>query len=177
MSSKCLVRKDFAEMMDTDVEHSFRAAMRRHASGVGIVTTSHADRWFGMTATAIMSLSMDPPSLAMGINQCASMHDSLIDRQAFCVNLLHVSQVDVGDAFARMPSEDRFSAGDWCTDAASDLPYLSGAQAQIFCRLSSVVEFGTHSILIGEVLETRCRADIDPLLYVNGAFASHGVMS
>lgn len=42
---------------------AFRGAMRRPAATVTIVTTANSDRGHGMTATAVTSLSMVPPSL------------------------------------------------------------------------------------------------------------------
>ena len=50
---------------------SFRAAMRRVASTVTVVTTGGPFSRHGMTATAVTSVSADPPSLLVCINQGA----------------------------------------------------------------------------------------------------------
>ena len=44
----------------------FRKALRGLAATVNIVTTSDGGQRYGMTATAVMSLSLDPPSLVVG---------------------------------------------------------------------------------------------------------------
>lgn len=156
------------------VQTEFKAAMRRHPSGVTILTTIHGGCWFGMTATAVMSLSMEPPSLAVGVNRTASIHDPLLVEGTFCVNLLRSAQAKMCDAFSRRQSKDRFIAGEWEVDDVHGLPVLCGAQAHIFCHLESATPFGSHSLIVGSVIETRNDEAIDPLLYVNGAFATHG---
>src|ERR1700677_2620698 len=84
---------------------AFKGAMRRLASGVAIITTSHEGRRYGMTVTALMSVSIDPPSLAVGINLSATMYRPLVKRRAFCVNLLHESHADLCTSFS--PNQPR----------------------------------------------------------------------
>ena len=56
-------------------------------------------RRHGMTATAVTSVSSNPPSLLACINRSASLHAPLIASGRFCVNILHGSQSDIADAF------------------------------------------------------------------------------
>jgi flavin reductase (DIM6/NTAB) family NADH-FMN oxidoreductase RutF len=49
-------------------------------------------------------------------------------------------------------------------------PRLRDAQASILCRRIDHHRFGTHSIFIGLVEDVVTRAEIDPLLYVDGRF-------
>ena len=63
---------------------SFRAAMRRIASTVTIVTASDGERRHGMTMTAVSSLSMDPPSMIVCVNQNTFLHDILMSARLFC---------------------------------------------------------------------------------------------
>ena len=52
-------------------EHEFRRAMRSLCSGVSIISAGYKGKQFGMTATAVTSVSMTPPSLLVCINKSA----------------------------------------------------------------------------------------------------------
>jgi flavin reductase (DIM6/NTAB) family NADH-FMN oxidoreductase RutF len=63
--------------------------MRCIAATVIIVTADDGERYHGMTATAVTSLCMEPPSLLVCVNQKAFLHDMLLRAANFCVNVLH----------------------------------------------------------------------------------------
>jgi flavin reductase (DIM6/NTAB) family NADH-FMN oxidoreductase RutF len=156
--------------LERDLTEAFRSAMRRLASGVALITTSHEGRRFGMTATAVTSLSMEPPSLLVCVNQSASVHVPIASRGAFCVNLLSAAQADLGSLFSVKPGgEARFQHGTWVEDE-DGLPILEGSQASISCKVTLVTSHGTHTIFAGEVLRVKCLSAIDPLLYLDGSF-------
>lgn len=149
----------------------FRAAMRRLAATVNIITIREADRPMGMTATAVTSLTADPPSLLVCVNQSASMHNQLIEADKFCINILHQDQHDIAMAFSDSKlREARFTTGQW-EHHHNAPPYLTDAQAVLLCERRQHTTFATHTICIGTVLEVRIREDIDPLLYVDGRFS------
>jgi flavin reductase (DIM6/NTAB) family NADH-FMN oxidoreductase RutF len=130
----------------------------------------------GITATAMSALAMDPPSLLVCINQAASLHGSLADVSHFCVNVLHRDQ----EAMSRMFADSRqhalrFTEG-WSIDCERP-PRLTDAQASIICRRIDQHRFGTHSIFIGVVEDVAVREDVDPLLYLNGAYGVASVRS
>src|SRR5580698_8912405 len=101
----------------------FKGAMRAFASAVSIVSTAHDRHRFGMTATAVASMSMTPPSLLVCINQAASLYKPLLDSGIFCVNILNGWQSALAQAFGSKRTEDRFVHGEWCFDDR-DMPYL-----------------------------------------------------
>lgn len=149
---------------------SFRAAMRRVASTVTIVTASDGSRRHGMTMTAVSSLSMDPPSMVICVNQSTFLHEILVSARHFCVNVLTHDQAAVSTAFSGASSpEERFSVGAWLTHAAG-MHYLSSAQANIVCRKTAAIPFGTHTIFIGSAADVMLGDDTRPLLYRNAAY-------
>ena len=68
--------------------------------------------------------------------------------------------------------DTRFAHDAWRTDAATGLPYLENAQTSFFCDTLEQVEVGSHSILVGRVTRVAMSDDVNPLMYVNGAFAA-----
>jgi flavin reductase (DIM6/NTAB) family NADH-FMN oxidoreductase RutF len=166
----------WAAMSETpaEVTDGFRAAMRRVASTVNVITICGGDAQpMGITATAMSSLSLDPPSLLICINRAASMHASMEDVSHFCVNVLHRDQEGIARMFAdKRQHALRFTTG-WDMDCTRP-PRLLDAQAALFCRRTDHHRFGTHSIFIGVVEEVKVREDVDPLVYVNGEYRAAG---
>ena len=150
----------------------FRAAMRRHAAAVTIVTAADDRRHHGMTATAVTSLSLEPPSLLVCVNRTTLLHDILVSARRFCVNLLTCEQAQLSGAFSgSVPPGKRFELGAWCrTDEGID--FLADAQANIFCARVATFPYGTHAIFIGEVERVRLSSPVLPLIYHDATYCT-----
>jgi flavin reductase (DIM6/NTAB) family NADH-FMN oxidoreductase RutF len=154
---------------DPQVLDGFKQAMRRVASTVNVITICVGGEPMGITATAMSSLSMDPPSLLVCINRTATMHASIRDVTHFGVNVLHTDQAHLAQMFAdRAKQAARFESG-WHLDCERP-PRLADAQASLLCRRTDHHQFGTHSIFIGVVESVVLRDEVDPLLYLNGQY-------
>ena len=156
---------------DDDVIGQFRRAMRRVAATVNVISINVDGQPLGITATAVSSLSMEPPSLLACINRAAAVHASMADLANFRVNILHRDQEDIARMFADRREEERRFADGW--ELSSDLPpRLIDAQASILCRRIDSHAFGTHSIFIGQVEDVLVRDDVHPLVYLTGRYLS-----
>ena len=71
-----------------ELRASFKLAMRRFPAAVSVITAADQTRRHGMTATAVTSLSLDPPSLIVCINRSTLLHDVMLLGRHFCVNVL-----------------------------------------------------------------------------------------
>jgi flavin reductase (DIM6/NTAB) family NADH-FMN oxidoreductase RutF len=156
---------------DPALTSGFRQAMRSVASTVNVITICVRGEPMGITATAMSSLAMDPPSLLVCINRAAAMHASMEEVSHFGVNVLHRDQEHLAQMFAdRSKHMLRFTDG-WEIDCARP-PRLLNAQASILCRRIDHHQFGTHSIFIGVVENVVTRAETDPLIYLDGRYRS-----
>jgi flavin reductase (DIM6/NTAB) family NADH-FMN oxidoreductase RutF len=161
------------EVMDKD---EFRRAMRQVAGAVTVVTACTPDgEWRGVTATAVCSLTADPPSVVACINRETWVGQVAPLSGAFCVNILSRAQQSVAETFAgrtELSAGDRFSVGAWRT-VETGAPALEGAIATFDCELEQAVEFATHVILIGRVRRTLIEdTSAAPLVYVAGQFTT-----
>jgi flavin reductase (DIM6/NTAB) family NADH-FMN oxidoreductase RutF len=156
---------------DPEVTSGFRQAMRSVASTVNVITICVRGEPMGITATAMSSLAMDPPSLLVCINRAATMHASMEDVSHFGVNVLHRDQEHLAQMFADRSQHSLRFTGGWHLDCERP-PRLLDAQASIRCRRIDHHQFGTHSIFIGVVEEVVVRPEIDPLVYLNGEYRS-----
>lgn len=152
---------------------AFRAAMRELAAGVTIVTAGTADGRRGLTATAVCSVSADPPTLLACINRATDGHAAIAASGHFCVNVVAAEHRDLAERFAGRDGARgaaRFERGDWdCL--VTGAPVLADAVAAFDCRVVEALSWGTHTIFIGRVAATRVAPARPALVYRAGVFA------
>ncbi len=147
-------------------------ALRRYAKSVMVISSRHEGVRYAMAATAVCEVSLDPPAMLVCVNRKTSMHAPLTAGADFAVNMLHGGQEQIArNAGGGVSVEDRFLLGDWREDVLG-IPYLADAQASFICRNARSLEFGTHTIFIGEVAAAHAADHIDPLVYVDGRYIS-----
>jgi len=153
-----------AAPLDRDV---FRNVIGHFASGVTVITTRNEGTDFGMTASAVSSLSMDPPMLLVCINRRNPTQQAVSGSRAFAVNILDESQAELAERFGR-PGPDKF-AGIERVYGRFGAPVLDTALAYMECRVVEDVTGGTHSVFLAEVLNAVARPG-NPLTYFRGTF-------
>lgn len=141
-------------------------AIAQHVSSVCVITTEHEGSRYGLTATAVSSVTADPPRLLVCVNKSGQTHGMILAAGRFCVNVLAEDQDNVAMIFAGMGGRDidRFATGDWGV-LATGAPALRGASAVFDCRLAQVIDQSSHSMLLGDVRATTHRPGADTLLY------------
>jgi flavin reductase (DIM6/NTAB) family NADH-FMN oxidoreductase RutF len=142
---------------------AFRAAMRHVAATVYAVTTGGVGERHGILATAVSSLSFEPPSLLVCVNRAASLHEPLACAETFCVNVLGLGNREIAEVFEQARGEERFAMGDWAE--VHGVPVLVNAQSYFICRTAHRHEFGTHTIFIGKLIDAHHRENAAPLTY------------
>jgi flavin reductase (DIM6/NTAB) family NADH-FMN oxidoreductase RutF len=153
-----------------ELEGVFRRVMRRFAATVSVISTKQGEQRHAMTATAVTSLSMAPPSLLACVYGTSRFHRVLEAQEVFCVNVLYKDQAVLSQAFARSPSAGEHERFGWIDHAGYS--YLSDAQAVVLCRKAMQVPFGTHTIFIGTVVDAIVRDDVAPLIFQDGQYGS-----
>lgn len=157
--------------MSEVTSEAFRAAMRRLASGVTIITTRHNGVRGGLTATAVCSLTADPPQILVCVNRSASAHDLIAEGGNLCVNLLAHDHQGLASIFAGAVQGDaRFADGKWAT-LVTGAPVLCDALASFDCVVREKVSTETHTIYIGRVVGVHADGLGEPLLYASGSYA------
>jgi 4-nitrophenol 2-monooxygenase / 4-nitrocatechol 4-monooxygenase, reductase component len=147
--------------------HVFRDVVGRFASGVTVITAHTDSGDFGMTASAMCSLSLEPPMVLACVNRRAGTRAAVSDSGAFAVNILHEDQADLAVRFAT-PQPDKF-AGLQYSRGDLGCPRLDGVLAWLECEVVEDVAGGTHSVFFGRVRTAEGREG-DPLAYFRGQF-------
>ncbi len=149
----------------------FRQVISHFASGVTVITTREQGINYGLTASAVSSLTLKPPMLLVCINKNTGTQAAISRTRFFAVNILDEGQADLAYQFAK-PKTDKFQGVDFAYGEFGE-PLLTGALAHIECRVAADVEAGTHRVFLAEV--ERARAYVgSPLTYFQGKFGRFG---
>ena len=143
----------------------FRQIIGNFASGVTVITAREHDTDYGLTASAVTSLTLDPPMLLVCINKNTGTQAAISRTRTFGVNILDEDQTDLAYQFAK-PQADKFQGVDFSYGSLG-VPLLTGALAHIECRVAADVEAGTHKVFLAEVEQAEATTG-SPLTYFRG---------
>ncbi len=152
--------------------------MRCLAGSVNVVALQGLDGLLlGVTATAVCSLSAEPPSLVVCINQSSLLASGLEIGKHFSVSVLSEHQKDIAEAFGGrkgIVGRNRFVYGEWHR-SENDVPLLAGARACLECRVESHMDYGTHRAAIGAVTDVHLGDEEErSLVFANGQYFAIG---
>lgn len=157
-------------------QERFKAAARRFASGVTVVTTCVGREVHGITASSFASLSLDPLLVGVAVHERSRLVQMVESADCFGISVLGRSQRELSRSFAvpdRPPSPERFE-GAATYVAATGAPIFAGCIAYFDCVLHSILPSGDHRILVGEVVAAG-ESDGEPLLYFEGEYHALGL--
>lgn len=144
--------------METVDKQDFRDAMALLGAAVNIVTTNGPGGRAGFTASAVCSVTDEPPTLLVCINRASSAYRAVQANGVLCVNTADAGQQALCGAFGgRTPQAERFAAGLW-QQLATGSPVLEGALASFDCRVVGRASVGSHDILFCQALALQRRA-------------------
>jgi len=159
------------ETTATGIREQFVRAMRVAVTGVNVVTTNGLAGEFGLTISAMCSVSADPALLLVCLNRKSPLGDALLINRQFCINVLSTQQHHVAKIFsdhAGPTNAYNFGEAEWERNP-SDVARLTGAIATFDCVLEDTHLAGTHRIFIGRVINASANTGT-PLLYTDRSY-------
>jgi flavin reductase (DIM6/NTAB) family NADH-FMN oxidoreductase RutF len=146
----------------------FRRLLGAFATGVAVATARDAaGNPAGMTASAIASVSLEPPLLLVCVWEEADFHATIASAAHFGLNILAEDQEALSRRFA-IDHQDRFAGCAWHAHATG-VPILDGTAGSIICARDADYRAGDHTIFLGRVLDGAVSGR-SPLLHVHGAY-------
>jgi len=131
-----------------------------------VITTHCNEHDHGMTANAFMSISLNPPLVAISIARNARMLANIQQTGRFAVSILAEGMEDLAWHFAGKPKPylcDFFERRD-------GLPVIADAAAIFVTELVEEILAGDHTIFLGRVREMSYDLSKKPLLFFRGKF-------
>ncbi len=154
---------------------AYRDAMARLGAAVSVITSDGPAGRCGFTASAVCSVTADPPTLLVCMNRNSRWNEDFKRNGVLCVNVLAATQEHFSARFAEMlDMETRFAAGHWIT-LETGSPVLQDAVVSFDCRIVQVAEVGTHSVLFGEVAAIQSNPVSQGLIYFGRAYHRIGL--
>ncbi|MGW3107584.1 flavin reductase family protein [Streptomyces sp. NPDC001100] len=131
---------------------AFRDVMAHLPAGVSVITTDGIHGPAGMTASAVCSLSLDPPLVLVCVDNNSRTLVRIRDHGTFAVNVLRQDQANLAKDFADRDTDQRkrFAAAS-CRHEAGGSLVLDGALAWLSCQVQDTYPGGDHTILTGRV--------------------------
>ena len=155
-------------MVDTT---GFRNSMAMLGGAVSVITTDGPAGRFGFTASAVCSVTDQPPTLLVCMNRSSFSNVHFKSNGVLSVNVLTPGHQEVSGVFSNrdLDTEQRFSSASWST-LESGAPLLDEALVSFDCRIAQAHEVGSHTIFYCEVLGIRNGDSQEALVYFNRAY-------
>jgi flavin reductase (DIM6/NTAB) family NADH-FMN oxidoreductase RutF len=154
---------------------TLRGAMRLLPTGVTVVTSGREERAEGMTANALISVSLDPLLFLVSVHKGARLNPRIREEGYFAVNILADDQEGLSRLFASperssgLQAIHSLSGGYGSTGA----PLAAGALAAIECELEEIYAGGDHDLFLGRVVAIRMGDTRKaPLVYHEGGYTT-----
>ncbi len=157
-----------------DFTADFRDGMALLAGAVSVVTTDGPRGRAGFTASAVCSVTDQPPTILVCMNRASFAHGYFVENGVLCVNVLSAAQEHHSRLFSdrNMTMAQRFSAVPWqALDTGA--PALEGALVSMDSTIVQTHEVGTHSIFYAQLRRIRVLEEAGAgLVYFNRAYRS-----
>ncbi|HVV36265.1 MAG TPA: flavin reductase family protein [Acidimicrobiales bacterium] len=153
----------------------FKTVMGHFATGVTIVTALEGETPVGFTAQSFVSLSIDPPLVAVCPARSSTSWPRIAAADGLCINILGADQEPVCRAMAT-PGADKFSGVGWSAAPRTGAPLIDGSLAWVEGRIEATHPAGDHEIVVVRV-EDMGEATSEghphgPLLFYRAGFGS-----
>jgi flavin reductase (DIM6/NTAB) family NADH-FMN oxidoreductase RutF len=162
------------EVLDPSAD-ALKGAMRLFPTGVTVVTSGREERAEGMTANAVISVSLNPLLFLVSVHKDARLNPRIREEGYFAVNILADDQEGLSRLFASPERSSGLQAihslgGGYGSTGA---PLAAGALAAIECELEDIYPGGDHDLFMGRVVAVRLGdTRKGPLVYHEGGYTS-----
>lgn len=152
---------------------TYRSGMARLAAGVNIITSVGKSGRCGFTASAVCSVTDDPPTLLVCINRGSQSYETIKASRVLCVNTVSSPHEELSMRFAGANGvkdmDARFAGAEWAM-LVTGAPALSDAVVSFDCRVARMVGIGSHDALFCEVVAIREAKSCEGLVYFGRKF-------
>lgn len=148
----------------------FRQAMSLLGAAVNVVTTDGPAGRAGFTASAVCSVTDEPPTLLVCLNKNSSVYAVVKENAVLCVNTLAAGHQEISNLFGgKTPMDSRFDAAQWVR-ASTGAPVLENATVSFDCQVVNCTSVGTHDVLFCEVKSVSVGGGSCGLIYFDRCY-------
>jgi 3-hydroxy-9,10-secoandrosta-1,3,5(10)-triene-9,17-dione monooxygenase reductase component len=141
----------------------YKEAMSTFATGVTVVSGMEDGEPLGFTCQSFLSLSLDPPYVALAPARSSTSWPRIARTGSFCVNVLGAHQRALSRRFS-ISGGDKFEGVRWSPAPVTGSPLIEGSLAWVDCTVALVHQAGDHELIIGAVHDLGV-GEGDPLVF------------
>jgi flavin reductase (DIM6/NTAB) family NADH-FMN oxidoreductase RutF len=158
---------------------ALRHVMGHFASGVTIATALYHGIKHAMTATAVCSVSLEPPLVLVCVSKSSRFHGAITKAKYWCLSLLTVDQEELARHFSNRGRDllTQFDGVSHTPSPFSGTPLIDGALGWLECATYGMHDGGDHTIVVGQLARASGLPSDDdpnarpPLTYYRGAYS------
>jgi len=147
---------------------ALRGAMSGFPTAVTVVTAIGPGGPAGATASAVTSLSLEPPLMLACLDLGSRTLVAVEHARRFGVNVLAGDQAELARRFStKDPHPEKWEGVAW--EERAGTPRIEGTLIWLGCELRDVHDGGDHSIATGHVLDLE-QSGGEPLIFHQGEY-------
>jgi len=143
----------------------FKKALASWASGVAVILIPEEDALKGITISAFMSGSLDPPLVIFAINRDASILPILRRTVHFGLSILNSDQAEDSTYWAGWSDKPGHEVQEW-----NKVHVIEGAHASFKLSHYGEHDGGDHLIFVARVEDCIVEETVKPLIYYKGKY-------
>jgi flavin reductase (DIM6/NTAB) family NADH-FMN oxidoreductase RutF len=142
-------------MMDTETVNAVTWSI---PNALCLVGSRNGDEWNGMTQSWVTQVSMEPVLIAISVDRKAVTNRLVREGGAFSVNLWDRADTRVFRKFSTPAEKDGLMLnGRPVRTGVTGVPIFEESVAWLECRVTQVIDVGTHDLFLGEVVDAGFR--------------------
>lgn len=159
----------------------FKSAFRGHPGGVAVITADIGEGPVGLTATSVISTSVDPNILAFSVSEFSSSTPTLLKAKTVVIHLLGAGDVGIAKLCATS-GIDRFADTSLWSRLPNGEPYFPSVPVWVRGQVISTMDAGRSNIIAVQALNASpylSAGDFtsEPLVYHNRTWHELGSSS
>lgn len=129
--------------------------------GLYVVASKSGEKFNGQIVNSVMQITSTPPTVAVSINKKNLTHEYIQSSGIFSASILHqdAPMTFIANFGYKSGREvDKFKGVRY--EVIDGIPVvMDHATAYILAKVINMLDAGTHTIFLGEVLDTKCLSD------------------
>ncbi|MCU1480509.1 MAG: flavin reductase [Subtercola sp.] len=138
----------------TITSDQFRSAFRNHAGGVAVITADAGHGPVGLTATSVISVSLDPPLVVFSVSELSSSTPTILEADTVVIHLLGADQIHIAK-LCSTSGIDRFADTSIWSRLVTGEPFFPSAHAWIRGKVVNKMAAGGSTVIAVQALQAR----------------------
>lgn len=140
----------------------YRGLMSRLVSGVSVIAVRQRDLDLAMTATSVVSVALDPPTVLFAVHEDSRLAEAVAEGSLWAVSILGPEGISNADWLATpgRPTIGQLGRVPHHRGELSGAAILDSASAWVEARTLWVKQAATHLVITGEVLDGGIRPGV-----------------